>query len=131
MSMELLGSQDPEEFYSVPEANRARRTDLENVMDIFPWIATVDAFQHWIYTHPGHNVAERKAAWLGLMERFGGASIGADMTMKKPVCGTDNSTFLYTRFTISNMGLRNSGHFRSGPILKAIRSRRWRSIKKP
>ena len=35
--------------------------------------ATVDAFQHWIYTHPGHTRAERTAAWLGLMERFGGA----------------------------------------------------------
>src|SRR4051794_3729245 len=72
MSMELLGNQYLEEFYSAPEANRARRTHLENVMNIFPWIATVDAFQHWIYTHPGHTRAERKAAWLGLMERFGG-----------------------------------------------------------
>ena len=41
-------------------------------MDIFSWIATVDAFQHWIYTHPGHTRAERTAAWLGLMDRFGG-----------------------------------------------------------
>jgi oligoendopeptidase F len=39
---------------------------------IFPWIATVDAFQHWIYTHPNHTRAERSAAWLALMDRFGG-----------------------------------------------------------
>jgi oligoendopeptidase F len=32
----------------------------------------VDAFQHWIYTHPGHTRAERSAAWLQLMDRFGG-----------------------------------------------------------
>jgi oligoendopeptidase F len=32
----------------------------------------VDAFQHWIYTHPGHSRAERAAAWLELMDRFGG-----------------------------------------------------------
>ena len=41
-------------------------------MDIFPWIATVDAFQHWIYSHPGHTRAERQQAWLELMDRFGG-----------------------------------------------------------
>ena len=41
-------------------------------MEIFAWIATVDAFQHWIYTHPVHTRAERTAAWLDLMDRFGG-----------------------------------------------------------
>jgi hypothetical protein len=41
-------------------------------VDIFPWIATVDAFQHWIYSHPGHSRAERQRAWLELMDRFGG-----------------------------------------------------------
>ena len=41
-------------------------------MGIFPWIATVDAFQHWIYTHPSHTREERVSAWLALMDRFGG-----------------------------------------------------------
>jgi oligoendopeptidase F len=72
MSMELLGNEFLERFYAAPEANRARRTHLEGIVNIFPWIATVDAFQHWIYTHPGHARAERTAAWLELMERFGG-----------------------------------------------------------
>jgi oligoendopeptidase F len=54
------------------EANRARRTHLEGIIGFFPWMATVDAFQHWIYTHPNHMRAERKAAWLALMDRFGG-----------------------------------------------------------
>jgi len=72
MSMELLGNEFLEEFYSGPEANRARRTHLEGIMNIFPWIATVDAFQHWIYTHPGHTRGERTVAWLELMDRFGG-----------------------------------------------------------
>jgi oligoendopeptidase F len=35
-------------------------------------MATVDAFQHWVYTHAGHTRAERKAAYLKLMNRFGG-----------------------------------------------------------
>jgi oligoendopeptidase F len=72
MSMELLGNEFLEEFYSPSEAQRARRTHLEGIIGIFPWIATVDAFQHWIYSHPGHSRAERKQAWIGLMERFGG-----------------------------------------------------------
>lgn len=72
MSMELLGNEFLEEFYSANDANRARRTHLEGIVSIFPWIATVDAFQHWLYTHPGHTRAERSAAWLALMDRFGG-----------------------------------------------------------
>ncbi len=73
MSMELLCNEFLEEFYSPQEANRARRMHLENlILYIFPWVATVDAFQHWIYTHPGHARSERKAAWLALMARFGG-----------------------------------------------------------
>jgi len=72
MSMELLGNEFLEEFYAAPEANRARRTHLEGIVNIFPWVATVDAFQHWIYTHPGHQRAERTAAWLELMQGFGG-----------------------------------------------------------
>ena len=72
MAMELLGNQHLEEFYSTTEANRARKTHLEGIINFFPWMATVDAFQHWIYTHPGHTRAERKAAWIALMDRFGG-----------------------------------------------------------
>jgi len=72
MSMELLGNEFLEHFYAAPEATRARRTHLEGIVNLFPWIATVDAFQHWIYTHPGHARAERTAAWLELMNRFGG-----------------------------------------------------------
>lgn len=72
MSMELLGNEFLEEFYSATDANRARRTHLENLIGLFPWIATVDAFQHWIYSHPGHTRAERSAAWVELMKRFGG-----------------------------------------------------------
>ncbi len=72
MSMELLGNQFIEAFYAAAEARRARRDHLEGIVTIFPWIATVDAFQHWIYSHPRHSRAERRQAWLALMDRFGG-----------------------------------------------------------
>jgi oligoendopeptidase F len=72
MSMELLGNEFIEEFYSPADGNRARRTHLEGIIGVLGWIATVDAFQHWIYTHPGHTRAERSAAWNELMDRFAG-----------------------------------------------------------
>ena len=72
MAMELLGNEFIEEFYAPVEAARARKTHLEGIIGFFPWMAVVDGFQHWIYTHPGHTRAERKAAYLKLMERFGG-----------------------------------------------------------
>ena len=72
MSMELLGNEFIEKFYQPGDARRARRDHLEGIIEIFPWIATVDAFQHWIYSHPGHSRAERQKAWLDLMDRFGG-----------------------------------------------------------
>jgi oligoendopeptidase F len=72
MSMELLGGPHLDQFYSDDDAARARRTHLENILSILSWIATVDAFQHWIYTHKGHSRAERTAAWNDLILRFGG-----------------------------------------------------------
>src|SRR5690349_1504335 len=72
MSMELLGNEFLESFYAAPEAKRARKDHLSGIINIFPWIATVDAFQHWIYSHPGHTRQERTNAWFNLMDRFGG-----------------------------------------------------------
>lgn len=72
MSMELLANEFLEAYYAPAEANRARRSHLEGVLGVLPWIATVDAFQHWLYTHPTHTRAERRECWEGLMTRFGG-----------------------------------------------------------
>jgi oligoendopeptidase F len=72
MSMELLGNEFIEAFYPAAEAGRARRDHLEGIIEFFPWMATIDAFQHWIYTHPGHQRSDRTSAWLALMDRFGG-----------------------------------------------------------
>jgi len=72
MAMELIGNEFIEEFYAPAEAARARKTHLEGIIGFFPWMAVVDGFQHWIYTHPGHTRAERKAAYLRLMDRFSG-----------------------------------------------------------
>lgn len=72
MAMELLGARDLERFYNEDDAKRSYRQLLEGIVLILPWIATVDAFQHWVYTHPGHSRDDRRAAWMALMDRFGG-----------------------------------------------------------
>jgi oligoendopeptidase F len=72
MSMELLGGRHLTEFYSEEDADRARRQHLEGIIMLLPWVATIDAFQHWIYTHPEHSREARKETWLGLLDRFGG-----------------------------------------------------------
>lgn len=70
MSMELLGYDHYDVFYSEAEAGRARLAVLEGVVRSLCWIANIDAFQHWIYTHPGHTRDERTQAWLELHKRF-------------------------------------------------------------
>ncbi len=72
MSMELLGSEHFDVFYNSEDAARARRVKLEEVIRFFPWMATIDSFQHWLYLHPFHSPAERTAEWLRLLTRFGG-----------------------------------------------------------
>jgi oligoendopeptidase F len=72
MAMELLGSRQLEQFYSAEDANRSYRQLIEGIILILPWIATVDAFQHWIYTHPDHTRDDRCGAWRALLDRFGG-----------------------------------------------------------
>ncbi len=75
MSMELLTLPHvggPGGFYDTDETHaRAARQQLERTVTILPWIATIDAFQHWIYTHPRHSRADRTRAWLALDDRFG------------------------------------------------------------
>jgi len=71
MSMELMGCDHYGEFYgSEEEAARAKRKQLEGIIRILPWIATIDMFQHWLYTHPGHDIAQRTAAWEQVFGRF-------------------------------------------------------------
>jgi oligoendopeptidase F len=74
MSMELLGAEHFDVFYGDPaHSARARRTLLEGIVAVLPWIATIDLFQHWLYTHPGHSRQQRTAYWLELASRFGRA----------------------------------------------------------
>jgi oligoendopeptidase F len=73
MSMELLTMDHWHLVYKDPEElRRAKRDHLERVISILPWVATVDAFQHWAYEHPDHTPEQRTTAWLDIHGRFGG-----------------------------------------------------------
>jgi oligoendopeptidase F len=73
MSMESMAYPFLDEFYNKDECKRAIRKHLEGVVSTLPWVATIDAFQHWIYLNPEHSREERTAKWLELGKRFGGS----------------------------------------------------------
>ena len=74
MSMELLASpylEKPDGYYSADEARSAQIEHLEDILFSLPHIASVDAFQSWIYTSgEGHNAGARDNAWLEIRSRF-------------------------------------------------------------
>lgn len=71
MSMELFSMDYWHIFYpNADELKRAKLEELERALSIFPWIATIDLFQHWLYTHPEHSNTERTEAWQRIHARF-------------------------------------------------------------
>ena len=73
MSMELLTLPHLDAFYP-DDADRARakRVQLaDHGIKLLPWIAIIDAFQHWIYDNPNHTTDQRTEHWRSLIERFG------------------------------------------------------------
>ena len=74
MSMELLAAPHlarPTGYYSEEDARRAQVEHLEDVLLSLPHIASVDAFQSWIYASgEGGNASARDEAWLRIRERF-------------------------------------------------------------
>ncbi len=71
MSMELISMDTWDLFFpQEEELQRARREQLEGIIRILPWIAAIDKFQHWLYTHPGHSHEERDAQWTAIMREF-------------------------------------------------------------
>jgi oligoendopeptidase F len=72
MSMELLAAPYLiSGFYSEAEAARSRTKHLEDIVLFWPYMAVVDAFQHWVYLNPqGADPDACDARWALLWERF-------------------------------------------------------------
>jgi oligoendopeptidase F len=74
MSMELLASPHlakPTGYFTPEDHRRAWLEHLEDVLLSLVHIASVDAFQTWIYTSPdGADAVARDEAWLRIRSRF-------------------------------------------------------------
>lgn len=76
MTMELLAApyltEDYGGFYAPAQARRARIAHLEEMILFWPYMAVVDAFQHWAYTHVEEAVqpGASEAKWSELYRRF-------------------------------------------------------------
>ena len=83
MSMELFTMNHWQSFFDNEEdLNRAKEHQLERTITIFPWIAIIDKFQHWVYENPMHTIEERTTSWKNIVAEFSTDSIdysGLDM----------------------------------------------------
>jgi oligoendopeptidase F len=71
MSMELISMDNWDIYFeSKDDEKRAKLKHLEDILETLPWVATIDAFQHWIYENPEHTIEERKSKWLEITDRF-------------------------------------------------------------
>ena len=76
MGMELFSMDHWQVFFrDKEELKRAKEQQLERVITIFPWIATIDKFQHWIYENPDHTNSERAGKWLEILNEFSSPEI--------------------------------------------------------
>jgi oligoendopeptidase F len=77
--MELISMDAWDVFFSnADDLIRAKEEQLKDSLKTLPWVATIDAFQHWIYTHPEHTVEERTNAWEECFDRFGSNFVNWD-----------------------------------------------------
>ena len=71
MAMELMSMDEWDIFFTdKKDLQRATAHQLERVITIFPWIAIIDKFQHWIYEHPIHKHDARTAEWNTILKEF-------------------------------------------------------------
>jgi oligoendopeptidase F len=71
MAMELFSMDHWHVFFeNKNDLQRAREHQLERVISVFPWIATIDKFQHWVYEHPDHGLEERASKWMEILLEF-------------------------------------------------------------
>src|SRR5690606_80878 len=71
MAMELFTMDEWGRFFkNENDLKRAKEHQFERVITIFPWIATIDKFQHWIYENPSHTNEQRAAKWMEVLAEF-------------------------------------------------------------
>ena len=76
MAMELFSMNHWVAFFdNEADLKRAKLHQLERTITIFPWIAIIDKFQHWVYEHPQHSIEERTTSWMNILNEFSTSAI--------------------------------------------------------
>ncbi|MDP1844658.1 MAG: M3 family oligoendopeptidase [Sediminibacterium sp.] len=76
MAMELFSMDHWGAFFTnEADLKRAKEHQLERTITVFPWIAIIDQFQHWVYENPTHTIEERTAKWMQILTEFSTSSI--------------------------------------------------------
>jgi oligoendopeptidase F len=71
MSMELISMDTWDIFFpDAEDLKRAKREQLEDIIETLPWVATIDQFQHELYEKPDHTSEERTQLWNKVLARF-------------------------------------------------------------
>jgi len=79
MAMELFSMDHWDVFFANKEdLRRAKEHQLERVITIFPWIAIIDKFQHWVYENPKHTVEKRTEKWMEIYKEFSSPVIDSE-----------------------------------------------------
>ncbi|WP_295678254.1 M3 family oligoendopeptidase [uncultured Fibrobacter sp.] len=72
MSMELIGMSNLKPFYGDDKESIERSVlgELADVVWLFPWVASIDSFQHRLYEYPEHTAEDRSDIWDEIMSRY-------------------------------------------------------------
>jgi oligoendopeptidase F len=113
LAMELLAAPylTDSGLYAPAEAARARIETLEDILLGLPYMALVDAFQHWIYENPSRGADPKKcdAKWNKLHARFIPDVDYTDIEIYRPTQWHRQghifqSPFYYIEYAIAQLG---------------------------
>lgn len=131
MSMELLAAPylpaSQGGFYGDQDYARARVDHLEGIVTFLPYMAVVDSFQHWAYTHVAEakNPARCEAVWSDLWDRY---MVGIDYSGLEDVRATRwlrqihifSNPFYYVEYGMAQVGAlqiwRNALHDQAAAV---------------
>ena len=76
IGLEMMAMYHMNVFYpSLRDLELAWFQQIYQIITSLPWIATVDAFQEWIYKNPHHTPRERRTKWIKIYQRFHGYDV--------------------------------------------------------
>ena len=115
MSMELLSApylgRDRGGFYDDSGVRRAYAHELRGIVLFLPYMAVVDAFQHWVYAEAPEDAspADLDAKWTSLWDRFmPGVDYGGLQTQKETGWHRKGhifeSPFYYIEYGLAQLG---------------------------